>query len=163
VKAVILHKINFVQQNAANTKTNNRHEHPNMLGASVPPYGVTVLLNPSLPSCRWLLVGLYYPLHHTLHPNRCLTEVLLFFHLLRPPKLLGFVLGVATVIGRYKSLLRPLMLGCLVSWSMRQRSLISWCLMVWGLITWSLELGRRSSAMISLSGHFFLGLGFLTF
>jgi len=67
------------------------------------------------------------------------------------------------MIGRYKSLLRPLMLGCLVSWSMRPRSLISWCLMVWGLIPWSLELGRRSRAMISLSGHFFLSLGFLSF
>jgi hypothetical protein len=41
--------------------------------------------------------------------------------------------------------------------------LISWCLMVWGLIPWSLELGRMSSAMISLSGQFFLGLGFLSF
>jgi hypothetical protein len=108
-----------------------------------------ILLNPSLPSCRWLLAGLHHPLHHTLHPDRWLTEVPLFF------ELLGFVLGVATVIGRYKSLLRPLMLGCLVSWSMRPRSLISWCLMVWDLIPWSLELGRRSSAMISLSGHFF--------
>jgi len=128
---------------------------------SVPPHGVTVLLNPSLPSCRWLLVGLHHPLHHTLHPDRWLTEVLLFFHLLRPPKLLGFVLGVATVIGRYKSLLRPLMLGCLVSWSMRPRSLIAWCLMVWGLIPWSLD--RRSNDMISLSEHFFLGLSFMSF
>jgi hypothetical protein len=130
---------------------------------SVPPHRVTVLLNPSLPYCRWLLAGLHHPLHHTLHPDRWLSEELLFFHLLRPSKLLGFVLGVTTVIGRYKSLLRSLMLGCLVSWSMRPRSLISWCLMVWGLIPWSLELGRRSSAMISLSGHFFLGLGFLSF
>jgi len=88
--------------------------------------------------------------------------VLLFFHLLRPHKLLGFVLGVATVIGKYKSLLRPLMLGCLISWSMRPRGLISWCLMVWGLIPWCLKLGRRSSAMINLSGYFFLGLGFLS-
>jgi hypothetical protein len=135
----------------------------NLLGASVPPNGVIVLLNPSLPSCRWLLAGLHHPLHHTLHPDRWLNMVLLFFHLLRPPKLLGFVLGVATMIGRYKSLLRPLMLRCLVSWCMIPRSSISWCLMVWGLIPWSLELGRRSSAMISLSGHFFLGLGFLSF
>jgi len=51
---------------------------------------VTVLLNPSLPSCRWLLAGLHHPVHHTLHPDRWLTEVLLFFHLLRPLKLLEF-------------------------------------------------------------------------
>jgi hypothetical protein len=81
--------------------------------------------------------------------------VLIFFHLLRPSKLLGFVLGVATVIGWYKSLLRPLML---VSWCIRPRSL-----MIRSLIPWSLKLGRRSSAMISLSGNFFLGLGFLCF
>jgi hypothetical protein len=86
--------------------------------------------------------------------------ILIFFHFLRPSKLLGFVLGVATKIGWYKSLLRPLrplMLRCLVSWCMRPRSLI-----IGSLISWSLELGRRSSAMISLSGHFFLGFGFLS-
>jgi hypothetical protein len=60
--------------------------------------------------------------------------VLIFFHLLRPSKLLGFVLGVATVIGWYKSLLRPLMLRCLVSWCMRPRSLISWFLIIGSLI-----------------------------
>jgi len=53
-----------------------------------------------------LLAGLHHPLHHTLYPDRWLTEVLLFFHLLRPHKLLGFFLGVATVIGRYKWLLK---------------------------------------------------------
>jgi hypothetical protein len=88
--------------------------------------------------------------------------ILVFFHLLRPSKLLGFVLGVATVIGWYKLLLRPLMPRCLVSWCMRPMSLISWCLIIGSLIPWSLKLGRRSSAMISLSGHFFLGLGFLS-
>jgi hypothetical protein len=30
---------------------NPRHEHLILLGASVPPHGVTVLLDPSLPSC----------------------------------------------------------------------------------------------------------------
>jgi hypothetical protein len=88
--------------------------------------------------------------------------ILIFFHLLRPSKLLGFVLGGATVIGWYKSLLRPLMLRCLVSWCMRPRILISWYLMIRSLIPWSLKLGRRSNAMISLSRHFFLGLGFLS-
>jgi hypothetical protein len=62
------------------------------------------------------------------------------------------------MIGWYKSLLR-----CLVSWCMRPRSLISWCWMIKVLIPWSLILGHWSSAMISLSGHFFLGLGFLSF
>jgi hypothetical protein len=88
--------------------------------------------------------------------------ILIFFHLLTPSKLLGFVLGVATVIGWYKSLLRLLMLRCMVSLCMRPRSLISWCLIIGSLIPWSLELGRRSSAMISLLGHIFLGLGFLS-
>jgi len=112
----------------------------------------------------WVVAGrLHHPLHHALHPDRWLTVVLLFFHLLRPSKLLGFVLGVATVIGWYKSLLRPLMLRCLVSRCLRPRSLISWCLMIRSLIPWSMKLGRRSSAMISLLGHFFLGLGFLCF
>jgi hypothetical protein len=40
--------------------------------------------------------------------------------------------------------------------------LISWCLIIGSLIPWSLKLGHRSSAMISLSGNFFLGLGFLS-
>jgi hypothetical protein len=66
------------------------------------------------------------------------------------------------MIGWYKSLLRPLMLRCLESWCMRPKSLISWCLMIKSLIPWSLKLGRRSSAIISLSGHFVLGLGFLS-
>jgi hypothetical protein len=35
---------------------------------------------------------------------------LIIFHLLRPFKVLGFGLGFATMIGRYKSLLRSLML-----------------------------------------------------
>jgi len=135
----------------------------NLLGASIPPYGVTDLLDPSLPSCGWLLARLYHPLHHALYPDRWFIVILLFFHLLRPSKLLGFVLGGATVIGWYKSLLRPLMLRCLVSWCMGPKSLISWCLMVRSLIPWSLKLGRRSSTMISLSRYFFLGLGFLCF
>jgi hypothetical protein len=66
------------------------------------------------------------------------------------------------VIGWYKSLLRPLMLRCLVSWCMTPRILISCYLMIGSMIPWSLELGRRSSAMISLSGHLFLGLSFLS-
>jgi hypothetical protein len=139
------------------------YEHPNLLGASDPPHGVTVLLDSSLPSCGWLLAGLHHPLHHALHPDRWLPVVLIFFHLLRPSKLLGFVLEVATVIGWYKSLLRPLMLRCLVSRCISPRSLISWCLMIGSLIPWSLILGHRSGAMISLSRHFFLGLGFLCF
>jgi hypothetical protein len=89
--------------------------------------------------------------------------VLIFFHLLRPSKLLGFVLGVTTVINWYKSLLRPLMLRCMVSRCIRPRSLISRCLMIRSLIPWSLILDLRSGAMISLSRHFFLGLGFLCF
>jgi hypothetical protein len=121
---------------------------------------VTVLLDPSLPSYGWLLAGLHHPLHHALHPDRWFTVELIFIHLLRPSKLLGFVLGVATVIGWYKSMLRPLMLRCLVSRCLRPRSLMSWCLIIGSLIPWSLKLGRKSSAMISLSGHFFLGLGF---
>jgi hypothetical protein len=67
------------------------------------------------------------------------------------------------MIGWYKSLLRPLMLRCMVSWCMRPRSLISWCLMIRSLIPCSLILGHRSGAMICLSGHFFLGLSFLSF
>jgi hypothetical protein len=57
-----------------------------LLGASVPPHGVTVLLDPSLPSSGWLLAGLHHPLHHVLHLDRRLTGVLLFFHFLRPSK-----------------------------------------------------------------------------
>jgi hypothetical protein len=53
---------------------------------------------------------LTHPLHHALHPNRWLYVVLIIFHLLRPFRVLGFDLGFATVIGRYKSLLRALML-----------------------------------------------------
>jgi hypothetical protein len=140
------------------------HEHLLLLGASIPPYGVNVilLLDPSLPSSGWLLAGLHlltHPLHHALHPNRWLSVVLIIFHLLRPFRVLGFV----TVIGRYKSLLRSLMLRCLVSWCMRPRSLISWCMIIRSLIPWSLILGQRSSAMISSSGHFFLGLLLLCF
>jgi hypothetical protein len=40
---------------------------------------------------------------------------LIIFHLLRPFRVLGFDLGFATVIGRYKSLLRSLMMRCQVS------------------------------------------------
>jgi hypothetical protein len=63
-----------------------------LLGASVPPHGVAVLLDPSLPSSGWLLARLHHPLHHVLHLDRRLTGLLLFFHLLRPSKLLGFAL-----------------------------------------------------------------------
>jgi hypothetical protein len=106
-----------------------------------------------------MLAGLHHPLHHVLHPDRRLTVVLLFFHLLRPSKLLGFAFVGATVIGWYKLLLRPLML-----WSMRLRGLIliPWCL-VRCLMPWSLMLSRKSSAIMSLSGHFFLGFGLLCF
>jgi hypothetical protein len=106
-----------------------------------------------------LLAGLHHPLHHVLHPDRRLTGVLLFFHLLRPSKLLGFAFVGATVIGWYKPLLRPLMLR-----SMRPRGLIliPWCL-VRCLMPWSPMLSRRSSAIMSLSRHFFLGFGLLCF
>jgi hypothetical protein len=117
-----------------------------------------------MPSSGWLLAGLHHPLHHVLHPDRRLTGVLLFFHLMRPSKLLGFALVGATVIGWYKPLLRPLRLR-----SMRPRGLIlmpwwlsPWCL-VRRLMPWSLMLDYRSSAIISLSGHFFLGFGLLYF
>jgi hypothetical protein len=47
------------------------------------------------------------------------------------------------------------------------RSLMPWCLPPWTLvrclIPWSLMLGQRSSVMISLSRHFFLGLHLLYF
>jgi hypothetical protein len=84
---------------------------------------------------------------------------LLFFHLLRPSKLLGFALVGATVIGWYKPLLRPLMLR-----SMRPRGLIliPWCL-VRCLMPWSPMLSRISSAIMSLSRHFFLSFGLLCF
>jgi hypothetical protein len=136
---------------------------------------ISLLSNPSLPSYGWLLAGLHlltHPLHHALHPNRWLSVVLIIFHLLRPFRVLGFDLGFATVIGRYKSLLRSLMLRCLVPRCMRPSSLIlrslkPWCLPQWSLvrslIPWSLMLGQRSSAMISLSRHFFLDLCFLCF
>jgi hypothetical protein len=138
---------------------NPRHKHPKLLGASVPPRGVAVLLDPSLPSSGWLLAGLHHPLHHVLHPDKRLTRVLLFFHLLRPSKLLGFALVGAIVIGWYKPLLRLLMLR-----SMRPRGLIfiPWCL-VRCLIPWSPMLSRRSSAIMSLSGHFLLGFSLLCF
>jgi hypothetical protein len=84
---------------------------------------------------------------------------LLFFHLTRPSKLLEFDLVGATVIGWYKPMLR----------SMRPRGLIlmPWCLSPWCLVRrlmpWSLMLDYRSSAIMSLSGHFFLGFGLLYF
>jgi hypothetical protein len=136
---------------------------------------VFLLFDPSLPSCGWLLAGLHlltHPLHHALHPNRRLPTVLIIFHLLRPFKVLGFGLRFATMIGRYKSLLRPLMLRCLVPWCVRPRSLIlrsmmPKCLIPWSmirsLIPWSLMLGQRSCAIICLSGHFFLDICFLCF
>jgi hypothetical protein len=105
------------------------------------------------------LARLHHPLHHALHPDRRLTGVLLFFHLMRPSKLLGFALVGATVIGWYKPLLRPLMLR-----SMRPRGLIlmPWCLSPC-LMPWSLMLNYRSSAIMSLPGHFFLVFGLLCF
>jgi len=136
---------------------------------------VILLVDPSLPFSGWLLAGLHllaHPLHHALHPNRWLFVVLIIFHLLRPFQVLGFDLGFATMIGRYKSLRRSLMLRCLVPRCMRPRSLIlrslmTWCLPPWSLvrclIPQSLMLSQRSSAMISLSGNFFLGLCLLYF
>jgi hypothetical protein len=117
-----------------------------------------------MPSIGWLLAGLHHPLHHVLHPDGRLVGVLLFFLLLRPSKVLGFALVSATVIGWYKPLLRPLMLR-----SMRPRGLIlmPWCLSPWCLVRrlmpWSLMLDYRSSAIMSLSGHVFLGFGLLCF
>jgi hypothetical protein len=90
-----------------------------------------------------------------LHPDRRLTGVLLFFHFLRPSKLLGFALVSATVIGWFKPLLRLLMLR-----TVRPRGLI---LIPWYLMQWSLMLSRRSSAVMSLSGHFLLDFGFFYF
>jgi hypothetical protein len=84
---------------------------------------------------------------------------LLFFHLLRPSKLLGFALVGATMIGWYKLLLRPLMLRSIRPWGL---ILIPWCL-VRCLMPWSPMLSRRSSAIMSLSGHFFLSFGLLYF
>jgi hypothetical protein len=66
---------------------------------------------------------LTHPLHYALHPNRWLPVVLIIFHLLRPFKVLGFGLGFAIMIDRYKSLLRSLMLRCLVPWYMRPKGL----------------------------------------
>jgi hypothetical protein len=74
-------------------------------------------------------------------------------------KLLGFAFVGATVIDWYKLLLRLLMLR-----SMRPRGLIliPWFL-VRCLMPWSPMLSRRSSAIMSLSGNFFLGFGLLCF
>jgi hypothetical protein len=75
---------------------NPRHEYLHQLGESIPFHGVNVSLlsDPSLPSCGWLLVGLHlltHPLYHALHPNRWLHVVLIIFHLLRPFKVLRLV------------------------------------------------------------------------
>jgi hypothetical protein len=76
------------------------------------------------------------------------------------------------MIGKYKSLLRPLMLRRLAPWCMMPMGLIlrgpvPWCLIPWSmiksLIPWSLILGQRSCDVICLSGHFFLDLCFLCF
>jgi hypothetical protein len=94
---------------------------------------------------------------------------LILFHLLRPFRVLRFDLGFATVIGRYKSPLRSLMLRCMEPKCMRPRglilrSLMPWCLPPWSLvrclIPWILMLSQRSSAMISLSGTPFLAFAF---
>jgi hypothetical protein len=91
--------------------------------------------------------------------------------------MLGFVeLGFATMIGRKKSLLRPLMLRSLAPWGMMPgvlmpwdliRSLMPWSLIPWNLVRiqmpWSLMLGQRSCAVICLFGHFFLDLSSLSF
>jgi hypothetical protein len=111
---------------------------------------------------------LTHPFHHALHPNRWLLVVLIIFHLLRPFKVLGFGLVFSTMIGRYKLLLRRLMLRCLVRWCMRRRSLIlrslmPWYLMIKSPIPWSMMLGQRSCAIIYLSGHFLLDLCFMCF
>jgi len=77
--------------------------------------------DPSLPSYGWLLARLHmltHPLHHALHLNKWHPAVLIIFHLLPPFKVLGFSLGFTTMIGRYKLMLRLLMLRSLVSWSM---------------------------------------------
>jgi len=104
--------------------------------------------------------------------HKQLTVVLILFHFLRPFRVLAFDLGFATMIGRYKSLLRSQLLRCLVPRCMRPRGLIlrnlmPWCLppgsLVRCLIPWSLMLGQKSSAMISLYRHFFLGLRLLCF
>jgi hypothetical protein len=80
--------------------------------------------------------------------------------LLRPSQMPGFALVSAALIGRYKPLLRPLMLK-----SMRPRGLelMSWCLSPWCLMPRSLMLNCRYSAILSLSRHFFLGFGLLCF
>jgi hypothetical protein len=63
------------------------------------------------------------------------------------------------MIGWYKLLLRPLMLRSIRPWGL---ILIPWCL-VRCLMPWSPMLSRRSSAIMSLSGHFFLSFGLLYF
>jgi hypothetical protein len=85
-----------------------------------------------------------------LHPNRWLSAVLIILHILRLFKVPEFVdLGFVTMIGRYKSLLRPLML----------RSLVPWCMMPRGLIFRpetmvldSMEHDKESDAMKSDTG-----------
>jgi hypothetical protein len=145
-----------IKPDALGLEPNPRHEHLNPLGAPIPLSGVTVLLSPSLPSSGWWLTRLHHPLHHVLHPNRRLIDVLL----LRPSQMPGFPLVSATLIGWYKPLLRPLMLR-----SMRPRGLepMSWCLSPWCLMPRSLMLNCRYSAILSLSRHFFLGFGLLCF
>jgi hypothetical protein len=62
---------------------------------------VFLLVDPSLPSCGWLLAGLHlltHPLHHALHPNRWLPVVLIIFHLMRPFRVLGFDLGFRALL-----------------------------------------------------------------
>jgi hypothetical protein len=65
---------------------------------------------------------------------------LIILHLLRLFKVSGFVgLGFTTMIGRNKSLLRPLMLRSFALWGIMPWGLRR--LMPWGMILWSLVLG----------------------
>jgi hypothetical protein len=69
---------------------------------------------------------------------------LIIFHLLRPFRVLGFDLGFATMIGRYKSLLRLLMLRCLVPRGMTKELDIE---EPDALVLASMELGNDLNAM----------------
>jgi len=62
------------------------------------------------------------------------------------------------MIGRNKSLLRPLMLRSLVLWAVMPWGLILRSLMPWGMISWSLVLVQRSCTKFCLYRHLFLDL-----